>query len=226
MAKPVARFYDELYTANIDTDDMFIGSGTKSKMVTVDTSSLDKLVYEGRNFKYEDGRLNSGIIEKVTLLDSDGTVVQTITGMKIDAGELAGATLGDLTNSLVTRLYYGGLKFVGSEVEDFLSGSVGKDVLMGNAGDDELEGGGGKDKLVGGAGSDTFIFSVGMGRDTIKDFDADGGGNLQDYIQAAFADVDSITQDGKNTVVDFGDGDIFVLKNIDADLVTMEDFVV
>ena len=226
MAKPVARYFEELYTADIDTDDMFISSGTKSKMVTVDTSSLDKLVYEGRNFKYEDGRLNSGIIEKVSLLDSDGTVVQTITGMKIDAGQLAGATLEEFTSSLVTRLYFGGMKFVGSEVEDSLSGSVGKDVLIGKGGDDQLGGGGAKDKLVGGTGSDSFIFSVDMGQDTIKDFDADGGGNLQDYIQAAFADVDSITQDGKNTLVDFGDGDIFVLKNVDADLVTMEDFVV
>lgn len=226
MAKPVARYFEEYYAASIDTDDMFIGSGTKTKMVAVDTSSLDKLVFEGRNFKYEDGRLNSGIIEKVALLDSDGTVLQTITGMKIDAGQLSGDTITDFTTSLVMRVYYGGLKFIGTDLEDSLNGSISKDVLIGKAGDDELGGAGGKDLLIGGAGSDTFQFSVGMGRDTIKDFDADGGGALQDYINSAFANVDTITQVGGDTVVDFGNGDVFVLKNVDADLVTAADFVV
>jgi Ca2+-binding RTX toxin-like protein len=226
MAKPVARFFEEYYTASVDTDDLFIGSGSKTKMVAVDTSSLDKLVYEGRNFKYEDGRLNSGIIEKVTLLDSDGTVMQTITGMKIEAGQLAGDTLAELTGSLVTRLSYGGMKFIGTNVEDDLTGSVSNDVVIGKAGDDELSGRGGRDILVGGPGSDIFQFTVGMRRDTIKDFDAQGGGNLQDYIESAFANVDTITQVGADTVVDFGGGDIFVLKNVDADLVTAADFVV
>ena len=226
MAKPVARYFEEFYAASVDADNMFIGSGTKTKMVAVDTSSLDMLVFEGRNFKYEDGRLNSGIVEKVALLDSDGTVLQSITGMKIDAGQLAGVTLNEFTESLVTRLYYGGLKFIGTDLEDSLSGGASNDVLIGKAGDDQLGGDPGKDMLVGGAGSDTFVFNTGMGRDTIKDFDADGGGALQDYIDANFADVDTITQVGKNTVVDFGNGDAFILKNVDADLVTMADFVV
>jgi Ca2+-binding RTX toxin-like protein len=226
MAKPVVRLFEEFYTADIDTDNMVIGLGTKTKMVTVDTSSLDKLVFEGQNFNYEDGRLNGGIINKVALMDSDGTVLETITGMKIDAGQLAGATLEEFTNSLVTRLGLGGLKSVGTDVEDSLYGGISKDVLIGKAGDDLFNGAGGKDLLIGGSGSDTFQFSIGMGRDTIKDFDADGGGALQDHIQSAFANVDTINQVGKDTVVDFGNGDVFVLKNVDADLVTMADFVV
>ncbi|CAN7556013.1 calcium-binding protein [Rhizobium sp. LjRoot254] len=226
MAKPVARLFDEYYTADLDTDDLVIGSGTKTKMVTVDTSSLDKLVIEGRNFKYEDGCLNSGIINKLTLMDSDGTVLETITGMKIDADQLAGATLEEFLSSLITRMGLGGLKIVGTDVEDSLYGGIGKDVLIGKGGDDLFNGAGSKDLLFGGGGSDTFQFSAGTGRDTIKDFDADGGGALQDYIHSAFANVDTITQVGKDTVVDFGNGDAFVLKNVDADLVTMADFIV
>lgn len=226
MAKPVARYFEAYYSATIDNDDMFIGSGTRTKMVAVDTTSLDKLVYEGRNFRYEDGRLNGGIIEKVSLVDDDGTLLQTITGMKIDAGQLAGDTLADLSSSLVTRLLYGGLKFVGTDLTDSFTGSVGKDVLVGRGGNDELGGRQGRDVLIGGGGSDTFEFAAGMGRDVIKDFDALGGGMLQDYIQSAFANVDSIEQVGSDTVVDFGGGDMFVLKNVDADLVTNAHFTV
>ena len=64
-----------------------------------------------------------------------------------------------------------------------------------------------------------------MGRDVVKDFDAEGGSGFQDFIDGSFADVDSITQSGKNTIVDFGNGDVFTLRNVKADDIDASDFI-
>lgn len=225
MAKPVARFFEAMYNVSLDIDDMFIASGTRTKLVAVDTSSLDGVTLEGRNLKYEDGRLHSGIVEKLTLRDGDGDIMQVITGMKLDASQILGDNMSEFTQALVTRMVYGGFKEIGTDVDDVINGFNGKDVLIGRAGDDEMAGGAGRDILTGGAGSDEFNFVVGMGRDTITDFVANGGAGVQDFIDGAFADVDSITQDGANTIVDFGGGDIYVLRNVNATDITMADFV-
>ncbi|CAN7556005.1 calcium-binding protein [Rhizobium sp. LjRoot254] len=225
MAKPVVKLFDAYYDVSLDIDGLFILSGNRNKVVCLDTSSLQKVILEGRNFEYDGGRLSDGTIQKMTIADADGTVLQTVTGAKLDPGQIAGIDMTEFVQNLSTRLLAGGLKFLGTNLADNLSGSISRDIVNGRGGDDELRGDAGKDVLIGGAGNDEFNFSPGMGRDTITDFDADGGAGLQDFIDANFADVDSITQVGKNTVVDFGDGDVFVLLKVDADLVTGVDFV-
>ena len=225
MAKPVARFFEAMYNVSLNADDMFIASGTSTRLVAVDVSSLDGVVLEGRNFKYEDGRLDSGVVEKLTLRDSTGQVLQVVSGMKIDASQILGNDMSEFTTALVTRAVYGGIKEIGTNIADTITGFSGNDVLIGRAGNDDLGGGAGKDILTGGAGSDEFNFVAGMGRDTITDFVANGGVGVQDFIDGAFADVDSITQDGANTIIDFGAGDVYVLKNVAATDITMADFV-
>lgn len=59
---------------------------------------------------------------------------------------------------------YGGLG------NDGLGGGEGNDTLYGFAGDDRLNGGEGNDFLSGDTGSDIFVFAVGHGHDTIRDF--------------------------------------------------------
>jgi Ca2+-binding RTX toxin-like protein len=50
---------------------------------------------------------------------------------------------------------------VGTAANDYISALGGNDVLVGNAGFDVLQGG---------LGFDTFVFQVGQGYDTVKDF--------------------------------------------------------
>jgi trimeric autotransporter adhesin len=53
---------------------------------------------------------------------------------------------------------------------DSLYGEDGNDLLNGGQGDDVLRGGAGSDELYGMEGSDTFLFSLGDGRDRIRNF--------------------------------------------------------
>jgi large repetitive protein len=62
---------------------------------------------------------------------------------------------------------------------DFLDGGDGDDRLFGEGGDDILVGGPGQDQLTGGPGADRYVFtSLGDGRDTILDFNAEEGDRL------------------------------------------------
>lgn len=67
----------------------------------------------------------------------------------------------------------------GGDAADALHGGAGADILFGDNGSDRLEGGAledrldgglGSDKLLGGLGADQFVFSNGMGRDSVLDF--------------------------------------------------------
>jgi hypothetical protein len=79
--------------------------------------------------------------------------------------------------------------------------------------------------MVGGAGSDTFVFGSDSGKDVIKDFDADGGAGLQDFIDATFPGAGAVSQSGKNTIIDFGSGDTLILLNVLPSQIDAADFV-
>ena len=124
-------------------------------------------------------------------------------------------------------------RLVGKLGDDVLEGDAGNDRLWGGLGEDVLSGGGGNDHLFGGFGADEFVYRLGDGRDTIYDF---GTGALwwagDDKVRLevdgidSFADVqDAARQAGRHTVLDFGDGDTLVLRNIQADDLSADDFV-
>ena len=129
----------------------------------------------------------------------------------------------------------------GGEGNDTLDGGTGNDTLHGEAGNDTLDGSGGEDIIVGGLGNDTlwgdrcagqsvdtFVFGVGHGDDTIKDF-ADG----MDRIDlSAFEGIDdladlSIMQEGGDVVIDLTDwnGGTITLENFVLDDLDNGDFV-
>ena len=56
-------------------------------------------------------------------------------------------------------------------MSDLIYGLGGNDYLFGQAGDDVLDGGTGNDRLYGGAGADEYVFTIGMGVDTILGFE-------------------------------------------------------
>lgn len=117
-------------------------------------------------------------------------------------------------------------RLYGQADSDTLIGNDGLDRLFGGDGIDFLDGGAGNDQLFGGADIDVFVFSAGYERDTIYDFEdgtdfIDANAFTMSEITAALA---SKTQIGLSTQLDFGNGDILILRNMDIADVTIDDF--
>ncbi len=98
---------------------------------------------------------------------------------------------------------------------DVLSGGAGDDVLKGQGGGDVLVGGAGNDVLSGGGGQDTFVFEAGAGNDLILDYHE---GEVLRFEGPEFSEENlSVTQNGDNVSIMFGDQNIEVTVN-DMDL--------
>ncbi|NEO45564.1 MAG: calcium-binding protein, partial [Moorea sp. SIO4A3] len=118
---------------------------------------------------------------------------------------------------------YGGAgsdRIGGKAGNDSLFGQKGDDQIWGDAGDDLLRGGLGNDTLFGdngsgGDGSDTFILAAGEGTDKIGDFQVG-----EDFIGLAdgltFGQL-SVTQEGNNAVISFGDETLAILNHVQAE---------
>lgn len=114
---------------------------------------------------------------------------------------------------------------------DSAYGNSARNVIYGLAGNDTLSGGGGRDVLIGGSGNDNFIFRLGYGDDTIRDFE--GGVGLGDRLALANLGVATVAealakaaQVGADTVFTFDSGDTLTLLGITkADLVD-DDFLI
>jgi len=94
-----------------------------------------------------------------------------------------------------------------------LNGGAGDDELDGGNGADVLNGGAGDDLLTGGAGTDVFNFGDGTGAnfgdDEVTDFSiADGEHINVDAAPGFDPTMVVVSDDGTNTVLDFGFGTI------------------
>jgi Ca2+-binding RTX toxin-like protein len=126
---------------------------------------------------------------------------------------------------------------VGGDGNDTLTGNVdgnvlkggrGADVLSGGGGVDYLDGGKGNDSLTGGTGNDAFVIRLDANStDTIVDFERlaqgekillVGFGNLRGFSQL------TLTASGADTVVNVGNGQTVVIKNIASSLITEQNF--
>src|SRR5262249_58612165 len=100
----------------------------------------------------------------------------------------------------------------------------------GNALNNVLEGNVGDDILIGGGGNDTFVFRAGFGHDAIEDFH--GGVGPSDQIALlGFEDVTTFDdvlahaiQDGTNVVIDLGENNHLVLKDVVLATLAADDF--
>jgi Ca2+-binding RTX toxin-like protein len=140
-----------------------------------------------------------------------------------------GMATGDA--SVGTDTITGGVNSVfGSNFNDALIGSSGNDLLNGgNGGDDTLAGGGGNDSLTGGAGADTFVYADGGEADFVGDFNH-GQNDRIDLTGVngiySLADVQShASQQGLNTLIDFGSGNTITLQNVALATLVASDFV-
>ncbi len=137
-----------------------------------------------------------------------------------------GGTEGDdeLTGTLPSDL------ILGLEGDDLLSGGEGNDQLEGGAGSDSLDGGAGNDLLVGGKDGDSFIFTGLFGDDVISDFNAGRGDDdlilVESDLFATESDIlGAAVQEGKDTVVDFGEAGSITLERFDLVDLNESDFL-
>jgi Ca2+-binding RTX toxin-like protein len=120
----------------------------------------------------------------------------------------------------------------GGNDADTLNGGTGYDVLEGGDGDDVLDGGDLNDVIFGNAGNDTIIFRKTGDTDTIRDFT--GGAGAGDVIRLigfgtafdSFAEVlAAATDNGVDTTIAFGGGDMIVLRGVLVSQLAADDFI-
>ncbi|UVC08227.1 hypothetical protein IHQ71_24225 [Rhizobium sp. TH2] len=208
----------------LDTSSVEMLSATSKKVVCVGGSNTVVIV-EGKGLEVSAGMIVQGTITGLVVQSIDGDKQIDISKTSINAAVMSATDMADFLSQTVARIQFENNKYIDSNAGNSVLGSVGNDLLLGRGGDDTIQGSFGKDILVGGAGEDTFVFDLGMGKDTIRDFDADNSDGAQDFLDAVFADA-TITKSGKNTLLDFGDGDAFLLIGIKPGEIDASDFVV
>ena len=112
---------------------------------------------------------------------------------------------------------------VGNESRNALVGKQGQDILRGYGNDDLLRGGQHRDVLVGGAGSDIFVVQDKKAFDVVRDF-TDGEDLLKLSGDLSFDQI-GISQKNDHTLLQRDHTLLMVLRNVDADTITITDFV-
>ena len=157
----------------------------------------------------------------------------------VQVNQLAGTTTGTANNDILLDVFEA---VIGTNFGDVLSGGQGINVLNGGGGDDQLFANGGNDQTSGGAGNDTITLGLGDDRhdyrngedvDTITDFNAGAGSEdaiILTFHSAAtsFAQMQMagmFSQQGANTQIDLGGGDMIILNNINVGDLHQDDFV-
>lgn len=119
----------------------------------------------------------------------------------------------------------------GGDDDDTLNGGAGFDRLAGGDGADRMNGGASNDIIFGGAGDDIIEFDIGGGTDTLRDFAAGTGSEDAVLVVGFGASFDSFaeilaaaTDDGVDTTIDFGNGDVLIIRNVVASQLAPEDF--
>jgi Ca2+-binding RTX toxin-like protein len=158
---------------------------------TIVGTSFDDVLDGGAGADTMDGGLGNDRY----IVDQAGDVVSELAGGGSDTVVVAGNfnyTLAADFENLTLQGTNAGQSGTGNALSNVIIGSSLRNTLSGLEGDDTINGGGGIDTLTGGAGSDTFAFS------SVADI---GNGN---------------TAPTRETITDFGVGDVIDLTAIDA----------
>jgi Ca2+-binding RTX toxin-like protein len=185
------------------------------------------MVFQGRGFKYEDGALVGGMVNKITYQDENGVDLAVYKGLNANiARAKATPELG-----LQDFLLKGDDILTGSRETEFLYGGPGDDIIKGLNGDDNIIGGRGDDTVSGAMGEDKFNFLNGagpIGNDVITDFEPGlvvAAGVVQDLlIVDELPDLSKMMQVGANTIIDMGDGFSITLRNVLISDISADDF--
>jgi Ca2+-binding RTX toxin-like protein len=154
-------------------------------------------------------------------LTATSKTLSTATDLAVQEVEAISAATALKAVSISLALQTEGFTITGSNFADSITGGAGGDVISGGAGND---------KINGGAGSDTLEFSAGDGQDTITGFVA--GAATDDVIDLrsfTFADVSEVlalaTDNGTDTVIDFGGGNRLTLLGVTEAQLHADDFL-
>lgn len=225
MARASLHLFPYIYSPDgIDIRDGSMTSRTEKKAVFTDSTSGDRLIIEGKSLAYDKGELADGIVTRFSIVDDSGKKYVTFDNVDLDADRFSGDFASNLED-LLADIYQNDMRVVLTNKNDTLAGWDGDDLILGRDGDDYISGEKGRDVLVGGEGIDKFEFRDGFGKDTIKDFDADASDGTQDRLLADYAEIEAITRSGKDTVIDFGDGDTLTLLNVKPGDIDATDFI-
>lgn len=119
----------------------------------------------------------------------------------------------------------------GGARNDQLLGAAGNDVMNGAIGNDRLNGGLGNDVLTGGQGADVFVFQNRGGRDVVRDFDADLGGERIDLRAVTsiigFGDLraNHLSSLNGSAVIDLGGPHKVILQGVAVAELAADDFL-
>ncbi|MEO1242981.1 MAG: calcium-binding protein [Pseudomonadota bacterium] len=180
----------------------------------------------------DDDRILGGSGRDVIAGGSGDDLVDAAAGADIISGGTGRDDMFGGTGADVMSGQGGNDTLSGGGDNDTITGGNGFDVLLGGDGDDVLEGGNLNDILLGNGGNDTFVFSPGDDTDTLRDFVA--GAATDDVIRLtgfgtafdSFADVlAAASDDGSDTTIDFGGGDMIIIQNATISDFNADDFV-
>lgn len=187
-----------------------------------DTGNGGRIILEGSGLTYGPDTITGGTVNKITFEDSDGKTFVTVTDGDFKGKEIDQMLTG--TNGVelfLDKIRSGKDTIVGSDISDYINAGMGNDRIDAGKAADTLDGGKGNDRLHGGAGSDTFLISP--GKDVVDDFDANGGGDRQDYIQGHKSDFD-IEKSGHDVILHADGGGSLTLLDVKPSEITAADF--
>ena len=155
--------------------------------------------------------MTGGLGNDKFILDNVNDVVIENAGEGIDTEQASFSCVlaANVENLILTGTL--GRSGYGNTLDNVITGNSGGNSLKGYSGKDTLDGGAGNDTLSGGQGADTFVFGTANGSDTISDFSAAQGDTIN--ATAYHATPHTLTQNGANTVIDFGGGNVITVLN-------------
>ncbi|WP_188128349.1 S8 family serine peptidase, partial [Propionispora hippei] len=239
---------DYVFTTTRDWGETAVGTW-KLQVIDTVSGSVGTLSSWSLNVYGKEGSLDNQYVytnEFASLAASDGRNVLHDTNGGIDtinAAAIASASRIDLAAgsaslagvALTIENPDGIENAIGGEFNDTLIGNAANNILVGGRGDDVLSGGSGKDVLFGGSGNDImsggsdgdlFVIAEESGSsDVIPDFSADTDRIALSGLGESASSVLTFTQEGADTRVNIGSNQSVLLKNVEANTLSTNNFI-
>ncbi|WP_302478205.1 BapA/Bap/LapF family prefix-like domain-containing protein, partial [Ruegeria arenilitoris] len=95
----------------------------------------------------------------------------------------------------------------------YIRAGAGDDIVTGSAGQDLIYGGEGNDTLNGGGGADIYVYSLGDGSDTIKDYSTKSENDRLVFTDVNADDVTFSQNSGKDLIITLSNGDTITITD-------------
>lgn len=214
------------YAKGHGNDTVFDASGNDTILFKDSTTLSNLLIRKSGNdiviALAEEGKAFDELIDTITLKDwyvkenrietlrfADGSVADLHVIQELIPNK-EGVYIGtDEDETIVGDSAYNDIIYAGGG-NDTILGSDNNDLIYGEVGNDTIDAKTGNDVLYGGEGNDTYIYNHGDGRDTITD-----SAGIDTLKLGEGIDVSTMTilREGNDITVDFGLGDVIVMKN-------------